>query len=133
MISEPGRAPQLRCLCLDGCAANWTFKFLRSLTHLTIARVSTGCRLSVEGLITNLDNTPQLESIHLSSVMAPAGNSEPNVSSSPSTLLPFIARIHPEDNPTNFSSSSLIQTLLSSISSVSAQTATPTTLCSFVV
>ena len=101
MVSEPGRAPQLRCLCLDGCAVNWTFKFLRSLTHLTIARVSTGCRLSVEGLITNLDNMPQLESIHLSSVMAPAGNSEPNVSSSPSTLLPFIARIHPEDNPTN--------------------------------
>jgi len=52
----------------------------------------------VDELITNLGNMPQLESIHLSSVMVPPGNSELNASSSPSTLLPFIAHIHLEEN-----------------------------------
>ena len=50
-------------------------------------------------LITNLGNMPQLESIHLSSVMAPLGHSELNVYFSPSALLPFIASIHLEDDP----------------------------------
>jgi len=94
IFSGPGGAPQLRCLSLTGCNANWKSEFLRSLTHLTVARLSTGCRLSVDELITNLGNMPQLENIHLCSVMAPP---EHNSSSSPSTHLPVIARIHLEE------------------------------------
>ena len=101
IFSGPGGAPQLRCLLLDGCTVNWTSKFLHSLTHFTLIKAPTGCRLSVNELITNLGNMPQLESIHLSSVMVQPGDSELNASSSPSTLLPFIARIHLEDNLMN--------------------------------
>ena len=100
-IFSPGGAPQLCCLSLNGCTVNWRSGFLCSLTHLMVARAPTGCRLSVNKLITNLGNMPQLESIHLSSVMAPSGQSELNTSFSPSTLLPFIACIHLGDNLMN--------------------------------
>ena len=94
IFSGPGGAPQLRCLSLDGFNFNWK---LRSLTHLTVVRVPTGFRLSVNELIMNLGYMPQLESIHLSSVMVPPRDSELNASS-PSTHLPSIARIHLEDD-----------------------------------
>ena len=70
IFSGPGGAPQLHCLSLDRCTVNWKSELLRSLTHLTVARVST------DELITNLDNLPQLESIHLSLVMVPLGPSD---------------------------------------------------------
>ena len=94
IFSGPGGVPQLRRLSLTGCNFNWKSEFLRSLTHLTLIKVPTACRLSVHGLVMNLGHMPQLESIHLSSVMAPLGHSELNASSRPSTLLPFITRIH---------------------------------------
>ena len=98
IFSGSDGAPQLRCLSLRGCSFNWKFKFLCSLTHLTVLQVPTECRLSVNDLITNLGNMPQLESIHLSSVLVPLLHPEPNAPSSPSTLLPFITRIHFEEN-----------------------------------
>ena len=101
LFSGPGGAPQLRCLSLNGCNVHWTSKFLRFLTHLTVARLSAEYRLSVNELITNLGNMPQLESIHLSSAMASPGPSEPNSSSSPYTHLPAIARIHLTENLMN--------------------------------
>jgi len=52
----------------------------------------------VDELVTNLGSMPQLESIHLSSVIAVPGRSELNASSSPSTLLSLVARIHLEEN-----------------------------------
>ena len=47
----------------------------------------------MDELVTNLGNLPHLESIHLSSLMAPPRHPELDAFSSPSTLLPFIARI----------------------------------------
>ena len=98
IFSGPGGAPQLRKLSLDGCDFHWKSELLHSLTHLTVASVSTECRLSVDELVTTLGHIPQLESIHLSSVMVPPRHSEPNASSSPSTFSPLIARIHLADN-----------------------------------
>ena len=98
IFSGPGGAPQLRRLSLHGCNFNLKFKFLRSLTHLTVVRIPTGCRVSVNDLVTNLGRMSQPESIHLSSVLIPLLHSEPNDPSSPSTHLPFITHIHLEEN-----------------------------------
>jgi len=98
IFSGPGGAPQLRRLSLAGCSVSWESEFLRSLTHLTVVQVPTARRLSVNDLITNLGHMPQLESIHLSSVLAPLEHSELNASSCPSTLLPSITRLHLEES-----------------------------------
>ena len=78
VFSGPGGTPQLRCLSLTECSVSWESKFMCSLTHLTIVQVPTACRLPVNDLITNLGHMPQLESIHLSSVLAPLEHSELN-------------------------------------------------------
>ena len=100
IFSGPSGAPLLRRVDLYRCDFNWRSEFLRSLTHFTVGRVPTGCRLSVSELITNLRNIPQLESIRLFSVLVAPKHPELNASSGPSssTHLPFIARIHLEDN-----------------------------------
>jgi len=68
IFSGLGGTPPLRCLSLTGCNVNLKSKFLHSLTHLTVDRLPTGCRLSVDELITILGNMPQLGSINLASV-----------------------------------------------------------------
>ena len=98
VFSGPGGAPQLRRLSLDRCSVPWESEFLRFLTHLTVVQLPIECQLSVDDLVTNLGHMPQLESIHFSSVMIPPGDSGLNASPSPSTHLPFIARIHLEEN-----------------------------------